>query len=291
MHKDHAGYLRFSGKARISKAINSLVGIVEGLAIDSQINKKEMSFLHDWLAEQREIADKHPFNELVPVVEGALHDGVLTASEKQDILWLCERLTSGSLLAGSMQRLHAILAGIAADAVISKSELAGLSKWLEEHDYLKTCWPYDEIETLVTDVLRDSKIEHDEHEQLLHFFSEFGQGGDAKTLTQVASFDSPLVTGLCAVTPDISFEGSRFCFTGASEKFSRKEFKSIVVARGGIPTDAVSPTLNYLVVGGAGNPCWMYACYGRKVEAAMTLRRAGHRVVLAHEYDFNDAIA
>lgn len=291
MHKDHAEYIRFSRNARMSKVINSLVGIVEGIAIDSEINRKELAFLHDWVAEQREVANKHPFNELVPVVEIAVHDGVLTQSEKQDILWLCERLTSGDIFAGSMQRLHTILAGIAADALISDLELAGLSKWLDEHDHLKTCWPYDEIETLVTDVLRDRKIERNEHEQLLHFFSEFGQGGAAKTLTQVANFGSPLVTGLCAVTPDVSFEGSRFCFTGASEKFSRKEFKSIVVARGGVTTDAVGPTLDYLVVGAAGNPCWMYACYGRKVEAAMALRREGHRLVLVHEYDFNDAIA
>ncbi len=48
--------------------------------------------------------------------------------------------------------------------------------------------------------------------------------------------------------------------------------------------------LNYLVIGAEGNPCWAFACYGRKVEKAVELRKKGIRVVLVHENDFHDAV-
>lgn len=51
-----------------------------------------------------------------------------------------------------------------------------------------------------------------------------------------------------------------------------------------------SKKVNYLVVGGEGNPCWAYACYGRKVEKAVELRRQGHPIVIVHENDFHDAV-
>lgn len=34
------------------------------------------------------------------------------------------------------------------------------------------------------------------------------------------------------------------------------------------------------------NPCWAYACYGRKVEQAIGLRKAGSQLLLVHEADF-----
>jgi hypothetical protein len=296
MHPDHAPYFHLAGKARLDKAINSLLGIVEGIAIDAKINAKELKYLHDWIDAQRSVAHRHPFNELVPVVENALHDGVLTVEEKADILWLCERLSGDKAqyfdaITGDLQRLHALLAGVAADAVISPDEVSGLSQWLEQHEQMRTCWPYDEVDALVTAALRDRKIDREEHEQLLHFFSEFGQLGSSKALSQNLVGDSPTVKGLCAVAPSITFRGSLFCFTGASKRMTRRELQALVADRGGSTTESVGPRLNYLVIGAEGNPCWAYACYGRKVETAVSLRRQGHRIVLVHEYDFHDAVA
>ena len=45
---------------------------------------------------------------------------------------------------------------------ISTEEMRGLSDWLTEHEHLKTCWPYDEIEALTTQVLRDGRIDEAE---------------------------------------------------------------------------------------------------------------------------------
>jgi hypothetical protein len=40
-----------------------------------------------------------------------------------------------------------------------------------------------------------------------------------------------------------------------------------------------------------GSPHWAFSCYGLKVEKAHLVRRKGHRITLAHESDFWDALA
>jgi hypothetical protein len=292
MHPDHLGYVKYTGRARLDKSINSLLGIVEGIAIDGLINNTELDYLELWLAEHRELHDRHPFNELVPLVVAAMADGVLTQEEREDIVWLCERLRSEEFydrVSADLQRLHAILGGVIADARISEKELRGLSDWMDEHEHLRTCWPFDEIGSLITAVLRDGKIDETEHKELLSFFSEFVALQDGRTITSAPISQDGSIVGLCAVNPQITFEGQGFCFTGASSRMTRAQLEATVSTLGGKSYASPSRKVNYLVIGSEGNPCWAYACYGRKVEKAVELRKAGVRVAIVHEVDFHDA--
>ena len=271
-----------------------MIGLVEGISIDGSINESEIAFLRLWLQENREVRNQHPFTELMPVVEMAIADGVLTDDERQDILWLCEKLKSTEYFdatTADLQRLHALMAGITSDGTITETELRGLSAWLADHDQLKTCWPYDEVDSLITTVLADGKIDDAEHQLLQNFLGEFVAVLDNRTIVSPKINEKTTLVGLCAVCPEIEFSGSKFCFTGASAKYSRTEFTSLVKRLGGEVVGAVSSTLNYLVIGADGNPCWAYACYGRKVEKAVELRKQGARILLVHEYDFHDAVA
>ena len=294
MHTDHREYFKFTSPSRLDKAVNSLIGLVEGISIDGSINADEVGFLRLWLKENTDLCNRHPFTELIPVVEEAVSDGILTDDERQDILWLCEKLRSTEFfdaITADIQRLHALIAGIMADGVITEAELRGLSEWLAEHDQLKTCWPYDEVDSLVTTVLADGRIDTSEHKLLQNFFSEFIAVLDNRTIVSPKIVEGASLIGLCSVCPDISFEGSKFCFTGASAKYSRAEFTALVKRLGGVVVNSVSAGLNYLIIGAEGNPCWTYACYGRKVENAVELRKQGARVLLVHEHDFHDAVA
>lgn len=294
MHADHREYFGFTGRSRLDKAINSLVGLVEGIAIDGSINADEIGFLRLWLLENVDLRNRHPLNELMPVVEEAMADGVLTDDERQDILWLCEKLRSTEYFdatTADIQRLHALMAGITADGVITEAELRGLSDWLTEHDQLRTCWPYDEVGSLVTTVLSDGRIDASEHNLLRDFFSEFVAVTDNRTIVSPKIKEGASVVGLCAVCPEVSFEGTKFCFTGASSKYTRADLAALVKRLGGDVVGSVSASLNYLIIGADGNPCWAYACYGRKVEKAVALRKEGARILLVHEHDFHDAVA
>jgi len=294
MHLDHLEYARFTSRARLEKSVNSLLGLIEGIAIDSSINQSEVSFLNVWLAEHADVRDRHPYNELVPVVQAAVADGVLTQDEHDDIAWLCERLRSTEYFdqtSADLQRLHAILGGIVSDGQVTKDELRGLSVWLQDHEHLKTCWPYDEIYSLIVGVMKDQKIDPEEHAQLKAFFSEFTAVLDDRTITSPLVSEGANIVGLCAVCPEIDFSASIFCFTGASSRYTRKELAATVERLGGTFAPNLTKSVRYLIIGADGNPCWAYACYGRKVEKAVELRKSGVRILLIHENDFHDAVA
>jgi len=294
MHLDHYKYHHYTGPARLEKSINSLVGIVEGITIDQAVNAREVQFLNDWLAEHAEVANRHPYNELIPVLNTALADGVLTADERDDILWLCNKLRSSEFfdaITTDLQRLHAILGAILADGVITEAELTGLSTWLTEHEHLQRCWPYDEIHSLVVSVMADKKIDEQEQKMLRSFFSEFIAVLDDRTITAPPVMIDGDIVGLCAVCPDIALPGSVFCFTGASSRYTRNQLADVVRQAGGEFVDTVSKKVHYLIIGADGNPCWAYACYGRKVEKAVKMRKEGSRILIVHEHDFHDAVA
>lgn len=287
-----AGYYKYTSKARMDKAINSLLGILEGISIDSLLNEKETGYLATWLMNHQEYAERHPFNELLPVIAKSLQDNIISAEEHEEIVWLCEKFRSTeyySETTADVQRLQAILIGISADGSITKDELDGLTDWLAEHEHLKTCYPYDEVDSLITSVLSDQKIDPQEQKELLEFFSEFTSiKPKGSELSEKGTYT---VKGICAAAPVINFEESIFCFTGEARSKTRDELSSLVINRGGKVAKGVSKKINYLVVGSEGNPCWMYACYGLKIERAMTLRKEGHAIVIVHENDFMDAIA
>lgn len=283
---------KFVGKADFEKSLNSLLGMVEGITIDGTINESEIQFLENWINDNRVRADQHPFNELISAIENALADNVVTVEELQDIKWLCNKLTSHEYfneVTADMQKLHAVLAGIGSDGKITEQELTGLQQWLVDHKQLEKCWPYDEVQSLITSVMADKRIDEEEHKLLMQFFGEFVSMYDNKTIVNPAIKEKGNIIGLCAVKPEIDFNGL-FCLTGASSKYSRSEFKQVIAALGGSTTDSVTKNVNYLVVGAEGNPNWAFACYGRKVETAVTLRKNGHKLLIIHENDLHKAI-
>lgn len=294
MNPEHNRYIRFSSKERLHKSIQTLIGIVEGIDIDKAVNPKEIHYLMDWMKEHKEFRDRHPFNEIIPVIEQALSDNIMTQEEKDDILWLCNKLVSSEFqdnTSAGLRTLHGVLAGIAADGVILEKELRGLQRWLAENEWLRTCWPYDEVDALMYKVLKDRKIDKEEHRMLMNFFSEFANYDGEQAISSAPILINGNIAGLFAVDPQLVFKERVFCFTGASAKDSRAVLAEKVRNFGGVFTNYMNQKVDYLVVGADGNPCWQYACYGRKIEEAVTLRQRGSNLLIVHEFDFHDAYA
>jgi hypothetical protein len=284
-------YFKFTNKARMDKALNTLLGILQGIAADKTINNDEMKLLGNWVEENMDYADRHPYNELFPLIFNAEKDGVLSHDEYEDILWGCQQAISQEyydLATADIQTLQAIVAGIASDGLVTETEVELLAEWLVEREHLRKCWPYDEVDTLVTAVLKDRWIDPAEQKMLLKYFSTF--------IPNDLNFSRPTTTsntllGICVVAPEIIFEGSTFCFTGESKRAPREEMQGMAIDRGGRVVSSVSPKVNYLIVGSGGNPCWAYACYGRKIEKAMQLRKEGAPILIIHEADYFDSVA
>ena len=284
-------YLKYTSKSRNDKAVNSLLGLLLGIAADRTISEQELRLLTSWVEENNNLVDRHPYNEIVPKVVAALADGIFTEEEQQDLVWFCNQWQSNTyydIVTSDIQQLQAVLAGVAGDGLVSEVEIETLSNWISDHEDLRSCWPYDEVDSLISSALKDRWIDPQEQKNLLEFFSSF--------VPSTANFAresdaNKTIGGICAVAPEIKFNNHAFCFTGESARKSREEMKIATIERGGRVVTDVSPRVHYLVVGAASNPAWAYACYGRKIEKAMHLRKNGTPIIIVHESDFLDAIA
>jgi hypothetical protein len=287
-------YTRFTRRQNLDRDLHHLEGLVRGIAIDGRLNSAEAGLLSDWSQAHLAARSQHPYNEICAVVDRALGQGFITGDQLDDLSWLIRNLQAGSIFYDSVtsdiQRLHGILQGILADGVIEDSEIEGLSQWLQDHESLKGCYPYDEVDSFLTQILADHRVDDCEREALASFLRDFVGVPVSATGEQASGNPRELsLSGVCAVCPEISFDGRRFCFTGDSAKGSRDRLEGLVTHFGGVVSPSVTRELDFLIVGSQGNPCWAFACYGRKVEKAVHLRRQGHRVLIVHENDFWDA--
>ncbi|NLO91296.1 MAG: NAD-dependent DNA ligase [Elusimicrobia bacterium] len=280
-------YQIFATKHVILRALHHLEGLIDGIAADRTVDCAEVLKFREWLNDYAHLKNRLPFQELFMYVEKAVADGILTEEEIEDIRWLCKKIDSELIPSanGDIQRLHGLLQGIIADHVLSVEELEKLEFWLNEHEVLKGCWPYDEICSLLVSLKKDKILGSEQHATLMKYFSDFSQ-------SETKVFERKSISGICACDPQINIAGSEFCFTGESHKgISRAEIAKKVLVAGGIFQENLRKSADYLVVGSEANPYWFYACYGRKIEKAQNWRRAGHKVCIVHENDLWDALA
>jgi BRCA1 C Terminus (BRCT) domain len=290
---DTMEFKKYTSKSEIQKALNTLKGIIEGISLDNTCNNIELDELEAWCFNMKFLEDKKPFNELIPLINDSLQDNYLSQEEIKDILWVCNKFLEKNNyydnVTSGLQKLQGIFHGILSDNNIEDKEIIQLENWLNDNDYLSGFYPYDEISTLITSILSDGIITNDEVNILKVFFSEFIDSSIDSNINfkeiEILKNDYT-VEGICATSPKIEFEDKLFCFTGASNKTTRDGFNNIITSLKGQFRNNISSKTDYLIIGGAGNPCWAYSCYGRKVEQALTLRKKGKKVIIIHENDF-----
>ena len=295
---DTMEFRKYTSKSEIQKALNTLKGIIEGISLDSNLNNIELDELEAWCFNMKFMEAKKPFNELIPLITDAIADNFLSEEEINDITWVCNKFLEKNNyydnITSGLQKLQGIFHGILSDNKINDNEVIQLNNWIQENDYLAGFYPYDEISTLLTSILSDGIISDDETNILKVFFSEFIDNNISTNINfkeiEMLKQDYT-IEGICSTNPEIEFKGKLFCFTGASEKTTKEGFNNIITSLGGHFRNNISSKTDYLIIGNAGNPCWAYSCYGRKVEQALTLRKKGKKVVIINESDFWKATA
>jgi NAD-dependent DNA ligase len=293
-------YRIYTSKAELHKAVNSLIGIINGIVIDGIVNNDELAEITNWCSMHRHLKNKSPFSEIIPVVDNALTDNQLDNEEIQDILWLCNHVINNnefdefySMITSSIQQLEGLLHGLLADNELSDIEIDQLSKWMEEHDFLKGSYPFDEVDSLLVSARQDGIISTDEKNMLKAFFALFIDTRISYNINEIemkALQNKYSVSGICAVCPEVTFENKTFSFTGKSSRAKRNEIAEVIIKKDGSFNENVTKKTDYLIVGGEGNPCWAFSCYGRKVERAVQLRKEGSLIIIVHENDFWDEI-
>jgi NAD-dependent DNA ligase len=288
-------YRRFTSKSEADKAINSVKGLLIGIKMDGIVDDNELIELDSWCKKHHELINRNPFREFMTVIQEAIREPENRLDLIEDLTWLCQKYENDNIFYNSvtaeLQTLQGICHGILSDGVIEDIEIRQLDKWLDEHEFLATYYPYDELRSLLTSVLADGFINEEERKRLFAYFNEFASISDEKIAkTVVEKINGTKITGICTSDPQVDFDGKTFCFTGISKQAPRKEIASKIEELGGIFKNSISNDTNYLIVGDNDNPCWAFACYGRKVEKAINLRKEGKNISIIHEYDFWDIL-
>lgn len=291
---DQPAYRRYTSRSEIERCLAELQGLIEGVEVDAKVNDAELAALRRWSEHHAEdVSRGSALRDVARRVLQAIADERITDEERADIVWKCSQArTDGAYFAlatRDMQRLHGVLGGVAADGVVTAAELRGLRTWMDDVAHLRGVWPYDEVDSIITAVLRDGEVDDAERRFVLAFCADFLHATPAGWVVEPATEDL-IRHGVCATQPSIEFPDRTFCFTGESSYGSRDRVAAAALGLGAIHLPRVTQQLDYLVVCQEGSPAWAFSCYGRKVEQAVKFRRAGHRVSIVHETDFWDAL-
>ncbi|MCK8043435.1 hypothetical protein MSG37_00925 [Shewanella sp. 1CM18E] len=73
--------------------VNQLLGLLQGISADNEINEKEIDALAVWLDENHQILDKWPANVVTSKLCQIFEDGIITEDEKKDLLLTVQKVT------------------------------------------------------------------------------------------------------------------------------------------------------------------------------------------------------
>ena len=296
-YKEPNEYRQFTTRSELHKAVNTLRGIVAGITTDTQVNQDEINELSNWCMLHEHLEDRHPFNELIPIIRSTYMNGTISDDTKNDIVWLCNNFVSTEqyydLTTSSLQFLFGLLHGVMADGKLTDDEIKNLQTWITNNSLLEGCYPFDELESLISAILLDGIVTAEERERLIAFIGEFIDTSMSYNINE--NFFDELknkysISGICSICQEIDMENKVFCFTGKSIKSTRDKIAEIITQHGGIYKDRITLDTDYLIVGNAGNPCWAYSCYGRKIEQAVVFRKDGGKIKIINEVDFWDIL-
>ncbi len=70
----------------VTKSLNTLMGIVNGVICDDELTDTEVKFLSVWMLENQHIASTYPANVIFRRINEVLSDGIITSEERQQLL-------------------------------------------------------------------------------------------------------------------------------------------------------------------------------------------------------------
>jgi NAD-dependent DNA ligase len=93
------------GQARLDdRQINELIGLAHGIVADGTVNQAEAEYLQKWLAANGHVTENPIVNTLLHRVSLHLKDGILDASESEDLFDTLKAFTGGDFELGEIQK-------------------------------------------------------------------------------------------------------------------------------------------------------------------------------------------
>jgi hypothetical protein len=184
--------------------------------------------------------------------------------------------------------LVGVCRGMLSDGAISAQEVQFLKDWIERNAIHAGVFPFDIVYRQIQGALADGVFDEDEERDLLSTLVNLVGGEHRASQSGAPSLSSALP--LCQPAPTIQFPGSVFVVTGTFAFGSRRLVIDALEARQATAVGNVTKKVNYLVIGEIGSQAWRHSSYGRKIEAAVSLREAGVPLRIVSEPHWREAL-
>lgn len=178
----------------------------------------------------------------------------------------------------SLDELIGLCKGVAADGRVCQEEAEYLLDWLRANDHIRDTWPADIIRVRLVEHLEDGRLDQDEKDELFELMKQVSGKPDRLVGVNFATalpFDDPL--------PDIEIAGQRFCLTGQFAFGTRTDCEREILSLDGEIVHQPVKSGCVVVVGLLGSRDWAHSTHGRKIEAAVSMRREGCPISIVPE--------
>lgn len=190
---------------------------------------------------------------------------------------LLNAVGSKRISARQVDELLGMARGIAADGVLNQREAEFLHKWLAANVSISNEPMTRMLYARVQQALNDGVLDSTEASALLEALNSLSdhtfEAGDVLKSTTLP-FDQP--------EPELTFQDTRYCFTGEFEGRSREDCELAVIERGGLAGSLTKKT-NVLVVGVNATNSWKHSSFGNKIIKACEWRDKGHAIAIVSE--------
>ncbi|UIM99589.1 BRCT domain-containing protein [Yersinia ruckeri] len=258
------------------KLLNNLIGIIDGILADSQVNENEVLYLDTWLLEAQTLEQNKCIKLLKLRLQSVLDRDKVIFEELLEIKKLLPKIQTELMdlpaldlysTEADLHLLTGLCKGLISDKVLSDKEIRYLDWWITQNLSLINEYPGKILYNLIKEILKDGVITQDESEALYGAIVSF-TGCD---------LNSGFVDGLSTRLPvdqieKIDLLGKNFCLTGEFFTGKRCVVSKLIEQSGGVIQDGVSKKLDYLIVGMGSSRNWKYSSHGRKIEKAMSYR-------------------
>jgi NAD-dependent DNA ligase len=187
----------------------------------------------------------------------------------------------------SMEMLLGLVTGIIADGHLHDLEIKLLHSWLADHGEVTAVWPGSVVAQLLNTILADGVITEAEREHLLKNLRQLAVTDFAHT----GSISPEVITLPVDEHCPVALRDANICLTGEFLFGTRAKCEEIAARAGATPHGTVTRKIAYLVIGTNVSPHWAHTSYGRKIEQAMELQRAGHPIRIISERRWLAALA
>lgn len=274
------------------KSLNDLLGVLQGIVADQQINHQEALFLDTWLRNNEYLKDDPDGFDLLDLTGDILSDGIATQEELGELKDLVSCVldyhpNNNRVLDSTreVQQLLGVFKGVTADRVLNQQELTVLAELIEACNSLKMNPAFKKIRhKFKWAVDKKSGLNQAEHDELVQLLSGIA-GADVDS-----GVTGGLSIGLDFDFPTIQFENRGFCLTAKFSYGTRNDCKQAIKKRGGVTQPRIIRATDYLVIGNLASRDWKYSSYGLKIQDALEKRESGYAVKIVSETHFVEAL-